>query len=119
MWFNAGLVVLVLLLVWLLWRSKEGMTNRGKIVMLYTRASCIHCKNLVPIWEDLKMALIPQGIQFQEYDGALVVSPDVKAYPTIFLIDTDGKKYQFEGMRTYENLRNWIMAPKRGYTTSA
>jgi hypothetical protein len=119
MWINVGLTVLIIMLLWVLWQSSEGMSNRNKVVILYSIDSCIHCKNLVPIWEDLKMALIPQGVRFQEYDGKLVVSPDVKSYPTIFLVDTDGSKYRFEGMRTYENLRNWILAPQRGYTRSA
>ncbi len=119
MWLNAGLIVLIVLVLWMLYKPKEGMSNRNKIVVLYTRDGCVWCKNFVPIWEDLKNSLIPQGIQFQEYDGAVVISPDVKSYPTIFLIDVDGKKYEFQGQRTYENLRNWIMAPQRGYTRSA
>jgi len=86
------------------------MTNRDKTVILYTRRDCIYCQQLEPIWTDLKNALIPQGYQFVEYDGTIVPSPDVSSYPTIFLIDNVGKKHKFQGERTFDNLRNWILA---------
>ena len=90
--------------------SGESMTNRDKSVILYTRPDCVYCNKFMPVWEDLKRALIPHGYQFVEYNGILVPNAEVKSYPTIFLIDNAGHKLRFDGIRTYENLKTWILA---------
>ncbi len=95
-----------------LWGA-EGMTNREKTVILYTRPDCVYCVQFKSIWEDLQRALIPHGYQFVEYNGQLVPSPDVKTYPTLFLIDNLGRKHRFDGTRTFDNIRNWVLAPRR------
>lgn len=106
MWCSCGGSCCKTASVW----SSEGMTNRDKTVILYTRPDCVYCNQFMPTWEDLKRALIPHGYQFVEYNGQIVPSADVKTFPTIFLIDNGGHKLRFEGVRTFENLRTWILA---------
>lgn len=89
------------------------MANRDKTLILYSRPDCVYCVQFAPVWEDLKRSLIPQGYQFVEYNGQITPTADVTTYPTIFLIDNLGKKHRFDGMRTYDNVKNWVLANRR------
>lgn len=79
------------------------------IVGLHYTNWCPACRQVKPIWAQLKQELEGQRIRFVEIDEQATPTEGVDELPTIFKFQ-GGVGQRFRGMRTASGLREWILA---------
>lgn len=134
--FVAIAVVILVLLLWAMRRRVmgEGFTTPGidpqAIITTYTKymnangpkivvgihktSWCGACKNMEPIWNQLKADLAGQNIQFVENDEEKNPTPWVTYYPTIVRI-SNGTSSVYQGRANYQDLRNFVLNTNMSY----
>ena len=121
---NAVLYLLMLLVVailgktifdtvnFTLWKHEEpeGNTN-GKSMVLFYWKDCGHCKRMMPEWDRFQSShgttLEVKKVEKDE-DKALMEKHGISSFPTILLLDRNGKKIkQYEGDRTIKAMKKF------------
>ena len=89
-----------------------GSSDEKTVVVLYYAPWCPHCKDIMPMWDNLKKKYASDGkVEVKkvdcEADPEQASKNDVKAFPTIILFK-NGEKVQYEGDRNEEAVENFI-----------
>ena len=82
---------------------KEGFKGRKSLLLLHMEG-CGHCKKLMPEWDKFaemnNTSIVTKSVE-KDDDRALVKRYGVEGFPTILLLDSNGKK-----LDTYGGPRN-------------
>jgi thiol-disulfide isomerase/thioredoxin len=82
---------------------KEGFKGRKSLLLLHMEG-CPHCVKLMPEWDKFTQmnntSIITKAVE-KDDDRALVKRYGVEGFPTILLLDSNGKK-----LDTYSGARN-------------
>ena len=82
---------------------KEGFKGRKSLLLLHMEG-CGHCKKLMPEWDKFaetnNTSIVTKSVE-KDDDRALVKRYGVEGFPTILLLDSNGKK-----LDTYTGPRN-------------
>lgn len=92
-------------------RFADGQINLTRTVTLYYTSWCVFCKQIKPIWDQVKFATTNSGITFLESLEDQPTNPNITSYPTILMIDEFGHTSKFQGSPDFTDLRNWIVSP--------
>ena len=89
---------------------KEGFKGRKSLLLLHMEG-CGHCKKLMPEWDKFaetnNTSIITKLVE-KDDDRALVKRYGVKGFPTILLLDSNGKKLDtYGGPRTAKGLLDY------------
>ena len=83
--------------------AKEGFKGRKSLLLLHMEG-CPHCVKLMPEWDKFTQmnntSIITKAVE-KDDDRALVKRYGVEGFPTILLLDSNGKK-----LDTYNGPRN-------------
>jgi len=113
-------IVIVLITILILKTTKERFgtaqteVNAVRYVTLHHTQWCPACKRIKPVWDEVKSRLQGRPISMIENDEDKSPTEGVRAYPTIYLLDEYGKRYQYHGGPDIEQLMRFILAPGRG-----
>lgn len=107
--FIAGLIVAILIVMMM--PHSEQMINGTRVATMYYAPWCGHCKDMMPTWEKMKTTLKPTGIILREEDATITKPPGITAYPTIRVIDENGRMREHIGAMTFDDLRRWLVTP--------
>lgn len=94
--------------------SPQEEVNGVRYVTLHHTQWCHACKNMMPVWQEVKTRLAGRPIRMIENDEDKSPTEGVNAYPTIYLLDEYGKRYQYHGGPEVAQLMQFILAPGRG-----
>lgn len=102
------------------------MSEKNHIIVGKVYANwCGHCKDLKPIWEELKSSLekkmesLDLKIDFVEIEESekkkLEEYPGLKVngYPTIFKIKNNGKIEYYDGHRELAKMQDWVLGNEK------
>ncbi len=89
-----------------------GASDEKAVVVLYYAPWCPHCKDIMPMWENLKNKHASDSkLEVKKVDCEAepeeASKNDVKAFPTIILFK-NGEKVQYEGERNEEAVENFV-----------
>jgi thiol-disulfide isomerase/thioredoxin len=83
--------------------TTEGFKGRKSLLLLHMEG-CGHCKKLMPEWDKFTQmnntSIVTKAVE-KDDDRALVKRYGVEGFPTILLLDSNGKK-----LDTYDGDRN-------------
>ena len=89
---------------------------------------CGHCQELIPKWAALKQNMAKSNIEFVEFEEAEVdkrnefeakhTPLEVNGYPTIFKIHPGKPVEYYNGSRTTEDMKQWILPSKKPFSHS-
>ena len=113
--FLVIIIICTLLVVFYLAKKTETLVNATRQVTLYYNDHCPHCTNMKPVWANVKNALSGSGIIFREINVDKNPTPGIDGVPTILMIDTNGKAYQYSSGPDFNKLRNWMISPNHLY----
>ena len=87
--------------------TKEGYTGASELLLLHM-TGCPHCVKLIPEWQSFvsknNTGIKTRSVERGE-DPALVKKYNVTGFPTILLLDSQGKKVKtYKGPRTADGL---------------
>ncbi len=87
--------------------TKEGYTGASELLLLHM-TGCPHCVKLIPEWQSFvsknNTGIKTRSVERSE-DPALVKKYNVTGFPTILLVDSQGKKVKtYKGPRTADGL---------------
>ena len=90
--------------------TTEGFKGRKSLLLLHMEG-CGHCKKLMPEWDKFaetnNTSIITKSVE-KDDDRALVKRYGVKGFPTILLLDSNGKKLDtYGGPRTAKGLLDY------------
>lgn len=88
--------------------STTHVNNTRYITLHYTKW-CGFCKNMKPVWEQVKITTAGSGIVYSENDEDVTKTPGVKGIPTIIMLDERGYRHKYEGRADFNELRNWCV----------
>ncbi len=106
-----GVVVLILVLMYLVWRgssgSTEGFASGGYEFAMVYAPWCGHCKSAMPMFDEFiasgPLKINGKDVAIKKIDGdadkAAAEKLGVKGFPTFVLISPDGSVQQHEGAR--------------------
>ena len=108
-----------------LWKTLDSKTLNTHYVLEVFGENCGYCKQFKPDWD--KLAEEFNDNPDAEFDDIMISLMNgnkekiagqkygVRAFPTLlYFVPGNGMyKYQFEGPRSYENVRNWILDCRR------
>jgi len=94
--------------------TPQTQVNGVRYVTLHHTSWCSACKVMMPVWLDVKSRLAGRPIKMVENDEDKFPTEGVAAYPTIYLLDEYGKRYQYHGRADVSQLMQFILAPGRG-----
>lgn len=107
----AAIIIALIIIVVVVAKSHlESMVNPTRTVTLHYTNWCGACKNMKPVWSQVKIATAGSGIVFKEVDEAKAKTPGVDSYPTIYMLDERGRRSQYGLGPDFERLRNWVVA---------
>ena len=132
-WASIGLVVLIIAVVVAYYyvnkSNREGFEGgapnltpaKGEcIVALFYAEWCGHCKTMKPEYEKATSALNgsknPKGktLRFEKVDcdenKELAKKYDVSGYPTIKILNDDGTQDDYDGARSFEGLKKYLVS---------
>lgn len=91
----------------------KSAINLNREVTLHYTAWCHYCKQMKPIWEQVKTTCMQSnaGIIFKESDEDKTPTPGINAIPTILMIDESGHMSKYQGRPDYNALLAWIITP--------
>ena len=108
----AAAVIIVIIGVFLFYQSRETFTiNRGRYVKLHYTNWCGYCKLMKPVWNNVKKSLDNRGITFIEIDEDIAKNPSITGYPTIIMVDRNGRSHTYAGRADFKQLSAWILSP--------
>jgi thiol-disulfide isomerase/thioredoxin len=90
---------------------KTSEINNTRRVTLHYTQWCGYCKNMKPIWEQVKLATAASGILFNEIDEDVARTPGVTGYPTIIMLNERGERSKYDGPADFATLRAWVVNP--------
>jgi thiol-disulfide isomerase/thioredoxin len=88
----------------------SNINNKRRIYLHYTQW-CHFCRMMKPVWEKVKTATTGSGIEYIEVDEDLVHTPGISGYPTIIMLDEQGRRHKYIGQADFDTLRNWCVSP--------
>ena len=88
----------------------KRLNVRRKVTLHYTNW-CSYCQRLKPTWNKVKNSLKNTGVEFIESDEDVKKTEGITSYPTIMMLDEYGNRHKFEGDRTVDGLKKWILSP--------
>lgn len=94
--------------------TPQEEVNGVRYVTLHHTQWCPACRHMKPVWDDVKKRLAGRPIRMIENDEDKSPTEGVQAYPTIYLLDEYGKRYQYHGGPDAAQLMQFILAPGRG-----
>jgi len=91
----------------------KSAINLNREVTLHYTNWCHFCKQMKPIWEQVKATCIKNnaGINFKESDEDKTPTPGITGFPTIIMIDEYGRSSRYLGRPDYNALLAWITTP--------
>lgn len=112
--FTMGLLVFIV--VWniiypmLNFSRQEGYTGKKSLLLLHMEG-CGHCDKLMPEWDKFTQmnntSIVTKAIEKDE-DRSLVKKYGVEGFPTILLLDSNGKKLDtYNGDRNSQSLLSY------------
>ncbi len=87
---------------------RANLYSQRQIIYHYT-PWCPQCDLMKVVWDQLKVSA-PQ-LLYKEVNEDIAKTPYVDRYPSIFLIDENGKRHQYFGPREHTMLLNWALSP--------
>lgn len=89
---------------------KEGFKGRKSLLLLHMEG-CGHCEKLMPEWDKFaetnNTSIVTKSVE-KDDDRALVKRYGVEGFPTILLLDSNGKKLDtYGGPRTTKGLLDY------------
>jgi hypothetical protein len=110
--YIAGAVIVGIILIIAYARTREPfVVNLTRYVTLHYTKWCHCCEVMRPVWERVKIAVKGSGIEFSEHDEGVSPTPGIVGYPTIRLLDENGRTHDYRGQADFTTIRNWIMSP--------
>ena len=104
-------VLLIIVVRYLLSGYLENFGNPKELVYFHMNG-CGHCKRFTPVWNEFSSnyngELKLKKLERKEA-GDLLQKYEIKGFPTILLIDEQGNKKEFQGDRSIEGLKNFII----------
>jgi hypothetical protein len=94
--------------------TPQEEVNAVRYVTLHHTKWCPACTRMKPVWDSVKARLAGRPIRMIENDEDKAPTEGVDAYPTIYLLDEYGKRYQYHGGPDASQLMRFILAPGRG-----
>lgn len=88
----------------------DHINNIRRVYFHYTNW-CGYCKQMKPVYAEVKAVLKDTGVEFYEIDEDIAKTPGVNSYPTILMIDEHGFRHQYPGQIDFESLRSWVATP--------
>lgn len=90
--------------------TTEGFKGRKSLLLLHMEG-CGHCKKLMPAWDKFaetnNTSIVTKSVE-KDDDRALVKRYGVEGFPTILLLDSNGKKLDtYSGPRTTKGLLDY------------
>lgn len=119
MWIYIILIAVLLLILVMAPTAAENFAlvnqriNHTRRVRLHTVKWCPHCKNMLPIWEQVQRVTQGSNIIFEKIDEDIAKTPGITGYPTILMTDENGNVSRYSGEPDFDKLRNWIITPVR------
>lgn len=114
-WENiiAVAVVIAIIGVFLYYQypQEDLIINRGRYVTLHYTNWCGYCKLMKPVWNKVKLSLDDRDINFIEIDEDVAKNPFINGYPTIIMVDRDGRSHTYDGLADFQQLRAWVLSP--------
>ena len=109
-----GLIaIIIVLVIILILRQSEPFINKQRTITYHYTNWCGACKLMRPVWDRVRASTHIVGSnepRYIENDEDVKKTPGVIHYPTILMVDTDGKKYEYKGGADYTRLSNWANA---------
>lgn len=103
----ALLALLVALgLVYFFLQKKEGFTDgsKGKVFYYYMNG-CPHCEDFDPVWAEFIKKDAVKAYQVEKIEANDPKKPkEVTGFPTVHMIDANGKVKEYTGPRTVDGL---------------
>jgi len=102
-------IVLVILYNYLT-KSREGYEGSKELLLVHMNG-CGHCDDLMPKWKQFvaqnKSGIKTRAVEMSK-DKSLVKKYKIQGYPTILLLDKNGKKLDtYDGPRTVDGLLDY------------
>ncbi|QYB17481.1 hypothetical protein PV-S19_0117 [Pacmanvirus S19] len=112
--FLIAIVVLITLIVlYKMYKKTETLVNATRQVTLYYADFCPACTAMKPVWEKVKQTTAGSGVIFREVDVQKTPTPGINSIPTIIMIDTNGKSYEYFSGPDHRKLHKWVLSPAR------
>lgn len=106
------IITLLIIILWFLFTQKE----RFQQTLYSYRHMTLHyvpwsplCAEAMSLWTLMKENV--RTVKYSEVNEDVAKTPYVYSYPTIFLVDEQGKRHQYKGMLTYKDLSDWALSP--------
>ena len=81
-------------------------------ITLYHAEWCGHCKNFIPVWNELKTQLESHNIEHSEFehskDAKIIEASNIDGFPTI-KINKNGDEYEYQGKRNKEDIMTELL----------
>lgn len=103
-----GLIVILVLMAVL--GKREKLVNSTRVVTLYYTNWCPHCSAMKPVYGAVAAELTGRGIVFKKNDEEKSPTPSISAYPTILMVDENGRTRKYRGGPDADRLRRWILS---------
>jgi thiol:disulfide interchange protein len=112
-------IVVGLLFIYIVFFAKKEQNKKehmnGQIINC-NASWCGHCKNFKPTWKEFTQVMQSSNSPIEVVDLQCDLNEEneqkckdlgVQGYPTVILIDSNGKKEEYSGPRTVESLVNF------------
>lgn len=91
------------------------MSNKKKVMLFYADW-CGHCKNFMPVWEQLKSDFEQKGIDYEEHESQetdIMEKFGITGFPTIKIMQ-DNIVSEYNGIRDRDAILNYVGANQLG-----
>lgn len=94
-------------------KSTEGFSGNKPTCVLYYATWCGYSRDFLPQWEKFEeyakknLNVVPKSVLCEGDEESKCNHEGVRGYPTVIIYLPDGKKVQYEGNRTAEDLIQW------------
>lgn len=92
--------------------SPRKINHTRRVTLHYTNW-CGYCTQIKPTWAQVKAACKDSGIIFIELDEDIAKTPNIAGYPTIMMLDENGKTSRYNGRNDFQTLLQFVMTPVR------
>jgi thioredoxin-like negative regulator of GroEL len=104
-------IVLLALVAYVAWRARrEGFANGNTYTVVYVYSTtCTYCKQFEPVWSKFQEQINAAKLQNVKLEkSADAAKYNIKAFPTVLLLENTKTKAMFTGERTPEELWNFL-----------